>query len=461
MTATSSIAKDALTIWQAGVAAVDARTAVANQIRLTADSLQIADRTFKQDEIDRVIVVGAGKASGWMAAGFEDAVGHTDKEFLDSFVIGHINVPDDQTISLRSIKVVGCRPAGENLPGPRVLAGTQHILELVRSATPRDLVVFMVAGGGSALLEKPVEPVSLDDFREVTTMLSAGGAAIEQLNAVRRAISQVKAGGLARACNARNLVALIVSDVIGDPLEIIASGPTVVESDPANLLDPMDVLRKFDPELKRTPTSVLEVLARTDAIKLPEPSCIIHNHVLCNNETAVEAAKQKANELGYQVVRAETTARQDGADQIGCELADEMLSLQSEDGKRCVISGGEPTVQLGSNPGDGGRNQHLVLAALKHLLESGTDAFEQGDFKFCLLSGGTDGEDGNVPVAGAFVDGSLDAGPLKQQIDSALVAFDSYSFWKQHGRLIRVPPTRTNVCDLRVVLTAAREVSES
>lgn len=446
----SAITDDALAIWKAGVTAVDARKAVARTVQLTDDTLQIANQSFDRSEFDRVIVVGAGKAGGWMAAGFEDAVG---KDFLDRYVVGHINVPDDQTISLRSIKVVGCRPAGENLPGPRVIAGTQQILKLVETATPRDLVVFMVAGGGSALLEQPVEPVSLDDFRAVTTMLSSSGAAIEQLNAVRRSISLVKAGGLARACKARNLVALIVSDVIGDPLEIIASGPTVVESDPANLLDPMDVLRLFDPELNQTPATVLEVLARVGASQLPQPSCKIHNHVLCNNETAVAAAKKKATELGYEVMRAETTARNDGADQVGRELAEELLSLQSTGGKRCVISGGEPTVQLGSNPGEGGRNQHLVLAALQRLTESNGESLGKIGSEFCLLSGGTDGEDGNVPVAGAWLDRSMIAENRQPEIDSALASFDSYSFWKQHGGLIRVPPTRTNVCDLRVVVT--------
>jgi len=209
----SSITKDALEIWQAGVAAVDARSAVAKQVFLTDDTLQVAGKSFNRTDIDRVIVVGAGKASGWMAAGLEDAIASVDVDFLDRHVIGHVNVPDDQEITLRSIKVVGCRPAGENLPGPRVLAGTQQILKLVSGANERDLVVFMVAGGGSALLEQPVDPVTLDDFRAVTTMLSSSGATIGELNAVRRAISQVKAGGLARNCQAGNLVALIVSEI--------------------------------------------------------------------------------------------------------------------------------------------------------------------------------------------------------------------------------------------------------
>ena len=450
----SLITKDALAIWNAGVTAVDSRKAVAQNTRLDDNSLHVAGQTFQRSDIDRVIVVGAGKASGWMAAGFEDAISASDADFLDRHVIGHVNVPDDQEITLRSIKVVGCRPAGENLPGPRVLAGTQQILKLVQAANERDLVVFMVAGGGSALLEQPVAPVTLEDFREVTRLLSAGGAAIGELNAVRRSISQVKAGGLARNCNAGNLVALVVSDVIGDPLEIIASGPTVVESDPAHVLDPVEVLKKFDPSGTATPPSVREVIDRTQPDPLATTSCKIHNQILCNNQTAVAAAKQKAIELGYKIVRAETTADDDLADSVGCALADELLSLRSETGRRCVISGGEPTVKLGDNPGKGGRNQHLVLSALQRLLKTNGDQCEDAGPAFCLLSGGTDGEDGNVPVAGAWLDSSLEVGHLTSDINSALASFDSYTLLEQLGCLIRVPPTRTNVCDLRVVLTS-------
>lgn len=446
---------DALAIWEAGVAAVDSRKAVARSVRLEDESLHIADQTFARGDIDRVIVVGAGKASGWMAAGFEDAISNVDAGFLDRHVVGHVNVPDDQEITLRSIKIVGCRPAGENLPGPRVLTGTQQILDLVQAANERDLVVFMVAGGGSALLEQPVAPVTLDDFRAVTTMLSAGGAAIGELNAVRRAISQVKAGGLARNCKAGNLVALIVSDVIGDPIEIIASGPTVVESDEANLLNPVDVLEQFDPTGELTPASVREVIASARPDQLPVPSCKIHNQILCNNQTAVAAAKTKAIELGYQIVRAETMGGSETADSIGHSLADELITLRSESGKRCVISGGEPTVKLGDNPGKGGRNQHLVLAALQRLIEPNGCEFGEENAAFCLLSGGTDGEDGNVPVAGAWLDSSLNAEPLASNIASSLGSFDSYSFWEELGCLIRVPPTRTNVCDLRVILTSS------
>ncbi len=451
--AQSSITKDALAIWKAGVAAVDSRAAVARSVRLENDLLHVAGQTFSRHDIDRVIVVGAGKASGWMAAGFEDAISASEPDFLDRNVIGHVNVPDDQEITLRSIKVVGCRPAGENLPGPRVLAGTQKILELVQGATDRDLVIFMVAGGGSALLEQPVSPVNLEDFRAVTMMLSSAGANINELNAVRRAISQVKAGGLAVNCNAGNLVALIVSDVIGDPLEIIASGPTVVESDPAHVLDPANVLAKFDPTGTATPPSVREVIDRTRTDSPATASCKIHNQILCNNQTAVAAAKQKAIELGYEIVRSETTSDDNLADSVGCALADELLSLRSESGKRCVISGGEPTVKLGDNPGKGGRNQHLVLAALQRLLKLGGGATEGDDSTFCLLSGGTDGEDGNVPVAGAWMDSSLDVGHLTGDIAAALGSFDSHTLLDKLGCLIRVPPTRTNVCDLRVVLT--------
>jgi len=237
--------------------------------------------------------------------------------------------------------------------------------------------------------------------------------------------------------------------VIGDPIEIIASGPTVVESDQAHVLDPVEVLQKFDPDRTKTPLSVREVLERTPADQLTAPSCKIHNRILCNNQTAVAAAQAKAIELGYQVVRAETSASDADAETVGEGLGRELVQVSAQAGKRCVISGGEPTVKLGASPGRGGRSQHVALSGLSYL-DTCVDTL---DADYCFLSGGTDGEDGNVPVAGAWFDSSTKYdGAL---LLASLASFDSYSFWEDVGTLIRVPPTRTNVCDLRVILTSS------
>jgi len=219
------------------------------------------------------------------------------------------------------------------------------------------------------------------------------------------------------------------------------------------VLDPAKVLGQFDPDSKLTPPNVREVIDRSQPDQLNAPSCKIHNQILCNNQTAVAAAKEKAISLGYDVVRAETVEQDRDAGSAGNSLAEELLAVRSKTGKRCVISGGEPTVNLGDNPGKGGRNQHLVLAGLQRLVKSESDVFGQDDSNFCMLSGGTDGEDGNVPVAGAWLDSSLEVAHLSNEIDGALKAFDSYVFWERQSCLIRVPPTRTNVCDLRVVVT--------
>lgn len=468
---------DAMAIWKAGVAAVDARGLVQKAIRLDERQLHVADLSFARSDFDRVIVLGAGKASGWMAAGFEQTILDSDlpdrsaENFLKRNVTGWINVPDDQVVSLRSIHIAGCRPTGINLPTDRVLAGTERIMELARSASQREIVLFMIAGGGSALLEMPVEPISLDDFRLVTALLSQRGAKIQDLNTVRKAISQVKGGRLAAATNASALIGLVVSDIMGDPLEDIASGPTVPQDVSPEAA--LDVLKKYDSDLKQIPAPVLEVLTNrmgTGVIlgragtqpAMPatdedsRPHCSTHNRIMGNNETAVQAAAKRATELGYEVLQASTRQQPDDAEALGREFADQLLQMVCGNQKACVISGGEPICRPGDRAGRGGRNQHLVVAALKHLADQNVGVATAGD-RFCLLSGGTDGEDGNVPVAGAWLDQEtirrVRSRHLHEAIRTALASFNSHDVLDDLGCLIRVAPTRTNVCDLRVMLT--------
>jgi hydroxypyruvate reductase len=232
-------------------------------------------------------------------------------------------------------------------------------------------------------------------------------------------------------------------------LEVIASGPTVLEDSLKQ--NPQDVIRKFDPDLKFTPASVLTVLGqvgRPDVASSALNNPVVHNRILCNNQTAVAAAAAKAAELGYECELAQTCDGSTDATQLGQELADQLVELTASSGQRCIISGGEPTVTLPPNPGAGGRNQHLVLAALQRL-----SGVPMGDATFCLLSGGTDGEDGNVPVAGAWLDSGIASAEILDEVSSALNECDSYRVFRRLGRLLRVPPTRTNVCDLRVLVS--------
>ncbi len=455
----SRISREAMKIWSAGVAAVDSRKLVQATVSLTENELWVGQIPYRHDQFRNILVVGAGKASGWMAEGLELALG---RDYLTrKNVSGRVNVPDDQIAPTQSIDVVGCRKPGSNLPTDRVLESTNQILELVQNCHPDDLCICLISGGGSALLEKPIEPVILEDLRLLTKMLSSRGADIDDLNLVRRQLSAVKGGGLVESAGCKRLISLIISDVIGDPIGTIASGPTVPQTDRATATElnkqAINVLQRyFGHELEQVPTSVLGLLQSEGLTnRTGSEDTEVSNLIIGNNEAAVEASRTQAAELGYEF-RVETNASEATAESDAHRLVQRLKPLVSEVGESpfCFISGGEPTVNLCEHPGQGGRNQHLVLAAMLDLL-----TFEFGtDVEFCILSGGTDGEDGNVPVAGA----RFDSDRLKQlkswgtdireSLQTALASNNSFPILNDLGCIIRVPPTRTNVCDLRVLL---------
>lgn len=447
-----NIRDDAIAIWKAGVAAVDARKLVQDFVSVTGDTLKIGGQVFSISEIERIVLVGFGKASGAMAVGFEQALG--DPLLNHISVVGLINVPEGEEIETRVVPVVGCRPPGENLPTQAVLSGTGRIIEFVRSAGPRDLCICLISGGGSALLEKPVQPITLDQFRTVTVFLSGAGASIYELNAVRSAISQVKAGGLAMASGGAPVISLIVSDVVGDNLEVIASGPTV---EPSTELKAMSVLKKFDPDQTHVPKTVWEVVKSNSIGKTKFGVDLkVSNFIVGNVKTAMVAAHQKAVEIGYKVELSEPSGNEGDAALIGRSVAIQIAQASVNPEPFCQIMGGETTVALCDAPGQGGRNQHLVLSALQAIMKFQLDSQSE----FCLLSGGTDGEDGNVPVAGAWFDsewiGSINESrrrALHAELSSALERCDSHAFFSNHDLLLRVASTFTNVCDLRIVLS--------
>jgi glycerate 2-kinase len=443
---------DAIAIWKAGVAAVDARKLVREFVSVTDDRFQIGDQIFSHGEIERIVLVGFGKASGAMAVGFEQALG--DPLLKRIPVVGLVNVPEDKVFETQVVPVVGCRPPGENLPTPGVLSGTRRIIEFVRSAGPNDLCVCLISGGGSALLECPVDPITLDQFRIATSFLSNAGASIYELNAVRRVISQVKGGGLAMASGGASVLSLIVSDVIGDNLDVIASGPTV---EPSSDVSAIEVLERFDPGRTGLPETVWAVVESDSKPKTKFADDLkVSNFVIGNIKTAILAARQRAIELGYQVEIEEPSGNEGDAGTVGRGVAIQIAQMSVKPGLHCQIMGGETTVALCVKPGQGGRNQHLVLSALEAIMNFQLDPKSE----FCLLSGGTDGEDGNVPVAGALFDsqwiGSITDSQrpeLVGEIGFYRERCDSHSFFSKHDLLLQVPRTFTNVCDLRIVLT--------
>ena len=278
------------------------------------------------------------------------------------------------------------------------------------------------------------------------------GADIGELNCVRKQLSEIKGGRLARASQAGLTITLIISDVIGDPLDVIASGPTVDDS--SSPADALAVLRRFITHEEDVPAGVLTYLQRaaTDrSSRTPFPETV-HNHVIGNNAVALEAAAKEAERLGYRV----HSLGSDNAGEarvVGRDLAE--LAIAIRDRKRpvsppvCVLSGGEPVVHLAKTdqPRKGGRNQELVLAAVQNLWDDGMRGIG-------LLSGGTDGEDGPTDAAGAFADEQVvrNAKSLKLNPAEYLAINNSYPFFAQANSLLMTGPTHTNVMDLRVVL---------
>ena len=443
---------EARAIWQAGVDAVDSERLVRQAISRTDTGLTICGHEISLSETGRLVVVGAGKAGAGMAQAFEDAIG---PEILNDRVTGWVNVPADCVRPLRKIHLHAARPAGVNEPTEEGVLGAETILELIGELNENDVCIVLLSGGGSALLPAPAEGLSLSDKQNVTRMLMHSGATIQELNTVRKQLSRIKGGRLASATNAGLLIALIISDVIGDPLDVIASGPTV--PDPATAEEALSILEKYDPQRERVPAAVWSFLDKKtgEVSRNAFPAERVHNHIIGSNAVAVAAAAKRAQELGYQV-RSLGSDNADEARVLGEQLADlaRRSVEESPQSSVCILSGGEPVVHLAptDQPRKGGRNQELSLSALIALWD------HEALNKITLLSGGTDGEDGPTDAAGAFADVGVRQSALEKHLDPRpfLAINNSYPFFEQTGGLLKTGPTHTNVMDLRVVLIHPR-----
>jgi len=459
---------DAQKIWWSGVAAVQPDRLIPRWLRVESPWLCCGQKSCEGfisantttdglrlplAEIGRIAVVGGGKAAGAMALAVERILApHLRKK---NRLFGWVNVPADVATAFqgawRHIHLHPARPVAMNEPTPEGVAGTKEIIRIVGSLGPADLCLCLLSGGGSALLPAPAEGLTLNDKLAVTQFLSAAGANIEELNTVRKHLSLLKGGGLRQACRAGRLVALIISDVLGDRLDLIASGPTA--ADPSTPQDALDVLARFRAQGK-IPQQVFDFLhAAAKRPKKPVPENLeVWNFIIANNATAVQAAAAEAQRLGYRVTTESAAYSESAAEEVGWRLADKALKMAAAGGRRCHISGGEPIVRLvePEHRGLGGRNQQLVLAALERLAEHppATQAV-------VLLSAGTDGEDGPTDAAGAFCDAQVIADARNRRLIPAdyLARNNAYHFFEPLGALLRTGQTHTNVCDLRVVLT--------
>ena len=439
--------RDVLQIWHAGLRSVDSTRLVRQAVERERNRLIICDDPLDLHAIRRIVIVGAGKAGAGMAAGLLETLG--PEVIAEKNLTGWVNVPQDCVRSLPPLTLHAARPASLNEPTEAGVRGAKEILRLVQSLESDDLCFCLISGGASALMPAPADGISLADKLAVTRQLSAAGANIAELNMVRKQISQIKGGGLARACRARRMITLIISDVLGDPLDVIASGPTVEDTSTAD--EALAVLERFDSRRMGVPAAVFDFLKRRKQLPPQPPTCRVTNHIIGNLVTAVDAAGLEAERLGYS--HAMTCARQleGDAEAVGRHLAQMALSMRRGPGPDCLISGGEPVVRLAPPEmrGLGGRNQQLALAAFEVLA---TD----GGAGIALLSGGTDGEDGPTDAAGAVVDEQVIASACRLRLDPAdyLHRSDAYHFFEPLGGLLKTGPTHTNVCDLRVVVVA-------
>ncbi len=473
----SPLARDALDIWRSGVHAVMPQQLFQSKIRQERSLLLIDDQcAVDLSRTRRLIVVGAGKASALMAAALHQQIFQHWPESGFPKIDGWINVPEGTFQGqLPGIQIHVARPAGVNLPTRAAVEGTQKILHMLSTAGKDDVVVCLLSGGGSALLVAPQDGVDLSDKQAVARCVAAAGGNIGQLNAVRSCLSRVKGGGLARACTAGRLVSLIISDVLGDPLETIASGPTFLGSSSPNqdrAFEPGDLIESGQ-AARQQALSILRELGLTDH---PELRSVVtwlkeskqlattrnfvsrvENVILGNNADAVDAAGVRAVELGYRYVM--QSARQSEGDVQGVaqqavraiQQLDEQLELD------CWISGGEPTVSLPfDGSGIGGRNQQLSLCVLEQLLSKGWPIRQQ-ESELVFLSGGTDGEDGPTDAAGAYFDWTTIQRMIDLKCDPTeyRTRADAYRFFSKVGGLIKTGPTGTNVCDLRIALQSS------
>ncbi len=451
---TDQLVAHAHQIWQAALESVRSARLMREAVQVDGGTLVIDGEPIDLKTVRRIAVIGGGKAGAGMAEELEAILG--ERVLAEKQVTGWVNVPDDCVRSLHQIQLHAARPPGRNEPTEAGVDGVQRMLEIVDSLSSLDLCLALISGGGSALMPAPVDGVPLADKLALTRYLSAAGANIAELNIVRKQLSKIKGGGLAHHCNAGRLVSLIISDVLGDPLDVIASGPTVPDTSTA--ADALDVLYRFGTIEQNIAPAAIEYLSRRvgQARRGRRPTvasaCQIQNIIIGNNARAVDAAGIAAERLGYSHAMVAATGLEGPVEEIGRHLARMAMQMRDTQGPNCLISGGEGTVRLApeSERGLGGRNQQLVLAALCELLEHDPRRGEG----IAILSGGTDGEDGPTDAAGAWFDAASIAEVRRSALEPAeyLRRNDAYHFFESLGALLKTGPTHTNVCDVRVVV---------
>jgi glycerate-2-kinase len=431
--------EEAIEIYHAGVERVLPVNLVSESVsfystQLTCQSVSLNLRNFKH-----IYLLGFGKASAAMAASMEDLLG-------DRITGGHVLTKYGHAKPLKKCTLT---EAGHPIPDQNGVNGTLKIREFAELATAGDLLIVLISGGGSALLTDLPEGITLKQLAVLNKLLVNSGAGIQEINSVRKHLSQIKGGQLARIAYPAKVLTLLVSDVAGDPMDVIASGPTV--ADPTTFSDAIEVLEKYH-LTSSVSVELLDYLIKGQSGHIPETvkesdTCLLNssNIILGNNFMALDGAKSKAVELGYKATVV-TDKLEGDVYHVADYIYSEIKSLIKLPGvkRSALLFGGEPTVQHHGH-GKGGRNQHLALLMAQKL---------DGTSGITFLSAGTDGTDGPTDAAGAICDGTTIMNAKRLNLNPVQIAhdFNSYPFFEATAGLLRTGPTYTNVMDLIVVL---------
>lgn len=439
-----------LDIFRSAIKAADPYDAVMKRVRRAGSRMMLQGRIYDLDNFHRIIVVGAGKATAPMARAVEEIL----EERIDD---GIVVVKHGYTDLLRRIRQI---EGGHPLPDSNGVRGTKCVMDLVNRADERTLVVCLLSGGASSLLVSPIDDLSLEDKRIVTEVLLKAGATIDEHNAVRKHLSNIKGGRLAELAHPATVITLVLSDVIGNRLDVIASGPTVPDS--TTFKDAIGVIQKYGLE-ERIPVTAMKILEDGLRGKFRDTPKGGENFfektktvIVAGIREALDASKEKALALGFraEVVTAELQGDvREAARYLASRAIAEKDAIKSGDTPRCLLSGGETTVAV-KGSGLGGRNQELALAVAIEI---------DGRSGITFLSGGTDGTDGPTDAAGAIVNGETIALATQYGMDAAsyLKDNDSYHFFQRLDALsaerhhLITGPTRTNVMDLQIITVEA------
>ncbi len=441
------IRSDAESIFKGSLEAVDPYKAVKRFVRVEDNTLLVGSEKDEKIELDltkygRILVVGGGKATASMAKAIEEILGQRISK-------GIINVKYGFMEHLVFTEIV---EAGHPVPDESGVKGTKGILELLSGAGESDLVISLISGGGSALLVHPAETITLQEKQALTQMLLGCGASIDEINAIRKHISSSKGGQMARAAYPATVVNLMLSDVVGDRIDVIASGPFTPDS--STFSHAWAVIKKYD-LARDIPISIRGYLKAGLEGRVPdtpkEGDRIFHevfNFIVGSNILALEEAEKRAREIGYKTLIFSSQVEGETRDvaRVHSAIAKEIVTTGHPiPPPACIISGGETTVTIRGN-GLGGRNQEFGLAAALDL-----DNFPGN---VVILSGGSDGNDGPTDAAGAIVD------PLTVrrgktfgiEAEDYLKNNDSYHYLEKTNDLFVTGPTNTNVMDIRLIL---------